>query len=581
MAFVDQSKVRHLQGFAGNDITQSVLVGVLMDNHNDMEKATDEILTMNLELEEVQTQLEERKAQLQRMGREQLRREKELADEEARWLAEKEAKEAAEAAAQARKVQEIERAAREAERKLAEDEAKLGLAEFSSFIHKAEEHHVAAERKRIAAEQERLRANKKAEIAEVQKKLSEEKALMELAFAEQRAETERRRQEFEEQQLQLQAEREEIEAERQRLEEIKREADEAVKQRQIKELKERKRLAEEKKRAKKEREKARKQRHRKEKKGRKRSSSREEAEEVQAAVQEVAQAQEAAQDDLEDELTKEFENSQIIDTSAEEAPIPKVMILQNKAAEQTAEDEDETEELLAFLVKYGVDTEEDIKFVDVSHDAELAGFVHERVNQDSETPIQIKYPFVCIHGRTVGQLSDLKRLAAAGQFRDLLNKEDVDLDVRVSGTGVYVGQGILDHCLDAAEYVASGVSSVLLLPVTLVTWPFRSGASNSTPEGIDFDVVHTNWYWRNLKRKFRFCEETFLRIHPRHNDVRATHAYETVKTIRFADTTNISIEYNDGSATDYITATDTDCNQIVSIIQKHNPSAEVFSLHEL
>mmetsp|Transcript_114475 Transcript_114475/g.160692 ORF Transcript_114475/g.160692 Transcript_114475/m.160692 type:complete len:572 (-) Transcript_114475:75-1790(-) len=571
MASVDQTKVRHLQGFAG-DISQSILVGVLMDNHNDMEKATDEVLTMNLELEEVQTQLEERKAQLQRMGREQLRREKELAEEEARWMAEKEAKEAAEAAAQAQKVQEIERASREAEQKLAEDEAKL--AEFYNYINKAEEQHVAAERKRIAAEQARLRANKEAEIAEVQKKLSEEKALMELAFAEQREETERRRREFEEQQLQLKAEREEIEAERKRLEEIKREADEAVKQQQIKDLKERKRLAEEKKKLKKEREKARKQRRKKDKK---RSSPREEAAEAKAD----AEPAKPADDDLEDELTKEFENSQIIDTSAEEAPIPKVMILENKAAEQTEEDDNETKELLTFLVKYGVDTDEDVKFVDVSHDAELAGFVHERVNQDAETPVQIKYPFVCIHGRTVGQLSDLKRLAAAGQFRDLLNKEDVDLDVRVSGTGVYVGQGILDHCLDAAEYVASGVSSMLLLPVTLVTWPFRSGAANSTPEGIDFDVVHTNWYWRNLKRKFRFCEESFLRIHPRHNDVRATHAYETVKTIRFSDTTNISIEYNDGSATDYITATEADCNQIVSIIQKHNPSAEVFSLHEL
>lgn len=545
-----------------------------MDNHNDMEKATDEVLTMNLELEEVQTQLEERKAHLQRLGREQIRKEKELAAEEARWLAEKEAKEAAEAAAQAEKVAEIERASREAEQKLAEDEAKL--AEFYSYINKAEEQHVAAERKRITAEQARLRANKEAEIAEVQKKLSEEKALMELAFAQQKEETERRRKEFEEQQLMLQTEREEIEAERKRLEEIKREADEAVKQRQIKELKERKRLAEEKKRLKKEREKARKQKaQRQRKKEKKRSSPREEVEAVKPVQPEPAE------DDFEDELTKEFENSQIIDTSAEEAPIPKVMILENKAAEKTEEDENETKELLAFLVKYGVDTDEDVKFVDVSHDAELAGFVHEKVNQDAETPVQIKYPFVCIHGRTVGQLSDLKRLAAAGQFRDLLNKEDVDLDVRVSGTGVYVGQGILDHCLDAAEYVASGVSSVLLLPVTIVTWPFRSGASNSTPEGIDFDVVHTNWYWRNLKRKFRFCEESFLRIHPRHNDVRATHAYETVKTIRFADTTNISIEYNDGSATDYITATETDCNQIVGIIQKHNASAEVFSLHEL
>eukprot|EP00011_Vannellida_sp_DIVA3-517-6-12_P013442 CAMPEP_0114605228 /NCGR_PEP_ID=MMETSP0168-20121206/950_1 /TAXON_ID=95228 ORGANISM="Vannella sp., Strain DIVA3 517/6/12" /NCGR_SAMPLE_ID=MMETSP0168 /ASSEMBLY_ACC=CAM_ASM_000044 /LENGTH=572 /DNA_ID=CAMNT_0001816079 /DNA_START=77 /DNA_END=1795 /DNA_ORIENTATION=- len=572
MAFVDQSKVRHLQGIAGQDITQSVLVGVLVDNHNDMEKATDEILTMNLELDEVQSQLEERKAQLQQMGREQMRKIQLLAEEEARWQAEKEAKEKAEAEAQAKKLAEIERVSREAEQKLAEDEAKL--AEFYDYINKAEEQHVAAERQRIAAEQARIRANKDAEIAEVQKKLSEEKALMELAFAEQKAEAERRRLEFEEQQQMLQAEREAIQQERQRLEEIKNEADEALKRTQIKELKERKRRAEEKKRQKKERSRQRKlkaQRQKGEKKEEKEEKSQHKPRKVVAPPV----------DDLEDELTKEFENSQIIDTSREEAQVPKVMILLNKAAEQTEEGETEQKELLAFLEKYDVDVEADVKLVDVSHDAELAGFVHERVNENAETPVQIKYPYVCIHGRTVGQLSDLKRLAAAGQFRDLLNKEDVDLDVRVSGTGVYVGQGILDHCLDAAEYVASGVSSMLLLPVTLVTWPFRSGAANSTPEGIDFDVVHTNWYWRNLKRKFRFCEESFLRIHPRHNDVRATHAYDTVKTIRFADTTNISVEYNDGSATDYITATEQDCNQIVSIIQKHNPAAEVFSLHEL
>merc|ERR1711862_418128 len=103
------------------------------------------------------------------------------------------------------------------------------------------------------------------------------------------------------------------------------------------------------------------------------------------------------------------------------------------------------------------------------------------------------------------------------------------------GTGVFVGQGVLDHCLDAAEYVVSGVSTLLWLPVSIVTYPFRSEKN-----GI-------------------------LRIHPTHNDIRASHPYSSILAIKILSETTIVINYNDASSPDYVCATSTAINTMIEL----------------
>eukprot|EP01095_Lingulamoeba_sp_RSL-Kostka_P008843 TRINITY_DN2_c4_g1_i3.p1 TRINITY_DN2_c4_g1~~TRINITY_DN2_c4_g1_i3.p1 ORF type:complete len:707 (-),score=337.62 TRINITY_DN2_c4_g1_i3:161-2281(-) len=134
-------------------------------------------------------------------------------------------------------------------------------------------------------------------------------------------------------------------------------------------------------------------------------------------------------------------------------------------------------------------------------------------------------------------------------------------------SGQYHGQNILDHCLDATEYVVSSVSSLLWLPVTIVTYPFRSANDLDKKEtDIEFDIVHTNFYWRNLKRKFRFSDKLFYRIHPGTLETRATHAYTTIKSIVMTNNENIIIQYNDKSQSDYICALPEDIKSIISLI---------------
>lgn len=248
-----------------------------------------------------------------------------------------------------------------------------------------------------------------------------------------------------------------------------------------------------------------------------------------------------------------------------------IYICTNPPKNETAENE--LEEIESYLFKHGA-TAEDITVVDVAKDIEVAGILHAVVNGNSPTPKYITYPFVSIHGKPIGHLSDLKLLQASGKLKAALSEPNVDIAESLQGTGGYVGQGVLDHVLDIGEYVTSTVTSTILAPITFVSWLFGS-SSAPLPEGVTFDVVHTNWYWRNLKRQFRFCEDSFLRIHPRQGDVRAKHSYNSVHTITRDGKINLVIHYNDGSSPDYIKADEGDCNKMVALIQRHNPEVVV------
>jgi hypothetical protein len=140
------------------------------------------------------------------------------------------------------------------------------------------------------------------------------------------------------------------------------------------------------------------------------------------------------------------------------------------------------------------------------------------------------------------------------------------------------GQGVLDVCLDAAEYVGSTVAGIITAPWYIISYPFRSHTKAELPKGpndVDFDVVHTNWYWRNQKRKFRFYDNEFVRIHPTHMDIRATHKYSTIQSIRRFDATSISISYNDSSSPDWLVAAAEDISAIIEVIRRKSKRSDL------
>jgi len=128
--------------------------------------------------------------------------------------------------------------------------------------------------------------------------------------------------------------------------------------------------------------------------------------------------------------------------------------------------------------------------------------------------------------------------------------------------------GVLDNLLNVSEYVLSFFS-----------WSFRATSPSPIPptqETIaEFDVIHTNWYWRHLRRKLRFRENCIERIHPDYNDTRASHDYTSILSIRVKDPSNAVFEYQLGSP-DYIYTKPSDLKKMVHIIQTKNPNVQLF-----
>merc|ERR1711862_891593 len=214
---------------------------------------------------------------------------------------------------------------------------------------------------------------------------------------------------------------------------------------------------------------------------------------------------------LEEELRKTREEK-----LAQQSP-PKISIYTRKQQSEKDHNQDEiTEEIKEKFILNGF-SDNEIKVIDVSCDMELASFL-KNICGDLEN---LKFPIVCTGNMPIGTIEQVNTL--------------------IDGTGVFVGQGVLDHCLDAAEYVVSGVSTLLWLPVSIVTYPFRSEKPGleKGADDVDFDIVHTNWYWRNLKRRFRFTKNGILRIHPTHNDIRASHPYSSILAIKVLSETTI------------------------------------------
>merc|ERR1712137_712474 len=175
---------------------------------------------------------------------------------------------------------------------------------------------------------------------------------------------------------------------------------------------------------------------------------------------------------LEEELRKMREEK-----LAQQSP-PKISIYTRKQQSEKDHNQDEiTEEIKEKFILNGF-SDNEIKVIDVSCDMELASFL-KNICGDLEN---LKFPIVCTGNMPIGTIEQVNTLIESesqlqqlkdGKFTPDFLTTDQTNSLK-DGTGVFVGQGVLDHCLDAAEYVVSGVSTLLWLPVSIVTYPFRS-----------------------------------------------------------------------------------------------------------
>jgi len=306
-------------------------------------------------------------------------------------------------------------------------------------------------------------------------------------------------------------------------------------------------------------------------------------EELKARYKKLEELRKKEEKELEDKKKaleeKEAREKELERIKQEEAnrKEPKVTIYTRKQQIIEGIDQDKiVKEIKELFTNNGIN-EDEILINDVSSDMELASYLKEICKQD-----EIQYPLVCAGNLPIG---GVKRVQALVDNKDKLQQlidgnyepeflTEEQTNSLKDGTGVFVGQGVFDHCLDAAEYVLSGVSTILWSPVTILTYPFRSAKEElkKGDEDLDFDIVHTNWYWRNLKRRFRFTKDSILRIHPTLNDVRASHPYTTIEIVRIMDDKSIIINYKDKSAPDHVTGTSEVISSMIELIKIRSAS---------
>ena len=556
------------------DLTKSTITDVYHTNNKDYEKTLDELLTMNMSRSTLLTSVidrstlsEEEEFFLAERERRNRQAEQDRIAQQERERVERELRER-ELLEQARQRDLLEQARRQKDlqeqeklRKLREDAERMRREQEELALRKAElerlkREQAEAEKRKIDAEAEAARLEKARIEAQYQKEVEARR------LAEQEAQEKLRLLELEKQRLeQLSREKNELEKNQQKLKE-----EEEQRAKDLLEVK--KRTAEAEIKLQKAQQDLIEQSLKKELLLK---QERAEREAIEAQIKAEAEKNKKLQELLEqyekdrqaeaEKIKKQEEERENAIREAAEKKKRTIIIYTRGAQDVNNNQETLVNDIKNLLADKGI-TQEEYTIMDTSENQELAAYLKESCGNK-----EITFPIVDILRIPVGNIDQLKKiLSDANNVQRIKNG-----DFAYEGSGKFVGQGVLDHCLDAAEYVISGVKSVLWSPVSFVGWLAGYGKSSLTKGAVDhdFEIVHTNWYWRNLKRKFRFTADSILRIHPVHNDVRATHTYASIRQLQIVDDTNFVIDYSDSSP-DYIQADSVDIVKMINIIKERS-----------
>lgn len=208
---------------------------------------------------------------------------------------------------------------------------------------------------------------------------------------------------------------------------------------------------------------------------------------------------------------------------------PKVSIF--RVRPQSPDEREEVDLIYQLFIAQGVHPS-DIQVADLMTEPELLNWVRGKMKLAAEA--SPPSPTVFIYENAIGAVREVVDL-----FKD---PDTVNTLLSTPPTEDVQSVGVIGAVLNASEYVGS----------LLTSW-WRSSPA-PLPEGVDFQVVHQNWYYRNLYRIFRFTDSAILRIHPNSMTLRATHPYSTIQYVAAIDPHNIVINYSDNSPPDYIRA---------------------------
>lgn len=253
-----------------------------------------------------------------------------------------------------------------------------------------------------------------------------------------------------------------------------------------------------------------------------------------------------------------------LETHPKSPPMPTVAIFFNDQA--TAAELADAEFIKGTFLTLSV-PESQIRVCDVSKDPEIAAWMNEQLRGSGKV---FANPLVFIHRFPIGNRRDVEELVANNQHTALLQNPGDRIDAaQPAADDGSLNVGVLGGLLNVGEAVGSGLWSVATAPIALGKWIFGSATPEPEP-GIDFLVVHQNWYWRNLHRIFRFTDKSILRLHPSQKDVRAQHDYTSVERVDVVDNHNIRVHYNDGSQEDWIRAPQADIIRMLVLFNERS-----------
>eukprot|EP01127_Copromyxa_protea_P005053 TRINITY_DN14882_c0_g1_i1.p1 TRINITY_DN14882_c0_g1~~TRINITY_DN14882_c0_g1_i1.p1 ORF type:complete len:424 (-),score=92.13 TRINITY_DN14882_c0_g1_i1:38-1201(-) len=238
------------------------------------------------------------------------------------------------------------------------------------------------------------------------------------------------------------------------------------------------------------------------------------------------------QDDLDESLIPERFEHQITE--------PPLFTICYKAAEE--ESTRDIKEIKGFILSIDPSNiaEKDIRLADITEDIELIGLIKALSGE-------LNLPAIFIQRSYIGGFSRLQELHTANKLKDYLSLTSASSEPELR---------VIDKALEGVEALMSFIN-----PMSWI-WSSSSSAESTAPE---FEVIHTNWYYRQLKRKFRFFDLVFLRINPRDGAVRASRKYSEISQIVVADSRHMEIHYKATHYPDYIAASPQQIEEMLAI----------------
>eukprot|EP01096_Ripella_sp_DP13-Kostka_P013354 TRINITY_DN57_c0_g1_i1.p1 TRINITY_DN57_c0_g1~~TRINITY_DN57_c0_g1_i1.p1 ORF type:complete len:490 (+),score=232.47 TRINITY_DN57_c0_g1_i1:141-1472(+) len=257
-------------------------------------------------------------------------------------------------------------------------------------------------------------------------------------------------------------------------------------------------------------------------------------------------------------LLASFENQLAVNYSEQERSIvpsemsqaPKVQIIKDR----TAESAERSQTLIDMFLELGL-KREDIRVISSSSDPEIMELIKKESKDD--------FPIVRLYSTHYFGFQEFVREAEAGNVSKIITETEF------KSSGDFYGQTFLDVIADGTNSLFFNLAWFAALPITLpFSYFFGSKPLELKPGEIDFSVVHTNWYRRNLKQKMRFGKDQFYRMDSDGHSILIAHAYSSIAFITVLSPSYFFITYKPeaGCSSDYLSASPADCEEMLRLI---------------